>query len=161
MNIDISMEVDSWNSIPNLVELSETALRAAAQQSGLLLLHEAEVSLVFTDNATFQELNRGWRDQDKPTNVLSFPAVEPEKVATSLLLGDIILAYETVKAESFDRQISMPNHIQHLVVHGFLHLLGFDHQTDAEAEKMEGLEVMILGQLGVANPYSNEPTELA
>lgn len=115
----------------------------------------AELSIVLADDAEQQELNRQWRGIDKPTNVLSFPQIEPFAAVTGLI-GDIILARETLEREAAELQKPLIDHFTHLVVHGFLHILGFDHSTEAEALVMEGLESQILQSLGIADPYAND-----
>jgi len=110
-----------------------------------------EVAIVFTDNEEMRALNRTWRNKDAPTNVLSFPAGDtPHGDGT---LGDIVIAYETSRAEANQTGIPLSDHISHLVVHGVLHLLGFDHLDDVEAEQMEDLERKALSSLGIADPY--------
>lgn len=106
-----------------------------------------EVSVVLSTNDAVQNLNRTFRSQDKPTNVLSFPSDEKEE------LGDIILAYETVMQEAEESGIFALHHTLHLIVHGFLHLLGYDHEDETDAEYMEALEIQILNELNIKNPY--------
>ena len=112
----------------------------------------AELSIVLTDDAEQQELNREWRGIDKPTNVLSFPQIEPFGPVSGIL-GDIVLARETLEREAADLQKPLTDHFTHLVVHGFLHILGYDHMEEGEALEMEGLETQILGSLGIPDPY--------
>jgi probable rRNA maturation factor len=114
----------------------------------------AEVSVVLTDDAHQQVLNRDWRQIDKSTNVLSFPQIQPF-TALAGLIGDITLARETLEREAAEMGISFNDHFTHLVVHGFLHLLGYDHIEEDEALQMEGLETQILGSLGIADPYAD------
>ena len=111
--------------------------------------------MVLTDDAEQQVLNRDWRGIDKPTNVLSFPQIEPF-APVSGILGDIILARETLEREAQEMGVSLEHHFTHLMVHGFLHLLGYDHMDDDEALAMEGLETQILASLGVADPYAED-----
>jgi probable rRNA maturation factor len=111
---------------------------------------ERSVSLLLTNDLAVQALNARFRDQDKPTNVLSFPApTNPER-----FLGDVALAYETCAKEAAEQGKPLAHHLQHLVAHGVLHLLGYDHRTDAEAQEMEGLERAILAGLGIPDPYA-------
>lgn len=120
-----------------------------------------EMAVVLADNNTIQGLNATYRDQNKPTNVLSFPQEEldpdnhslPEPFDEVSMLGDMLLAYETIEREAKEQSKSLDNHVCHLVIHGLLHLLGYDHVLDREAELMEGLEVEILSQKNIPNPY--------
>jgi probable rRNA maturation factor len=107
--------------------------------------------LVLTGDEEMHNLNRLWRGQDKATNVLSFPA---DAIRDSGFLGDLVLAYETVSNEASAQGISLSDHVSHLVVHGMLHLLGFDHEEDEEAERMETVERTALSSIGVADPYA-------
>lgn len=112
-------------------------------------LSDQELSIVFADDKTLQELNKTYRQKDKPTNVLSFPSEEEGE------LGDIILAYETIIKESAENGISPLHHTLHLIIHGFLHLLGYDHQEETETEHMEKTEILILNHLNISNPYED------
>lgn len=112
------------------------------------------MSVLLTDDAHQQILNQAWRQIDKSTNVLSFPQIEPFEPLSGLV-GDISLAYETLVREAVDLDKSLADHFTHLVVHGFLHLLGYDHVNDADALQMEGLETQILAELGIADPYGD------
>ncbi len=125
-----------------------------------LLGRPVEISLAFCDDAHIQGLNRDYRGIDKPTNVLSFAALDdlaPLPGDHPVLLGDVVLARETVNREAAAQGKVTLAHVHHLVVHGVLHLLGFDHETDEEADEMEGLEIAILAELGIQNPYRNGP----
>ena len=110
-----------------------------------------ELSCLLSDDASIRELNARWRGMDKPTNVLSFPATGP---GAELLLGDVVLAFETVSREAAAENKPIRDHVVHLIVHGVLHLLGHDHEDDAEADTMEALEIRALHRLGFANPYA-------
>ena len=132
---------------------AEEAVRAALKASKAKVTGAAEVSIVLTDDAEQRELNRQWRGIDKSTNVLSFPQIAPFGPVSGLV-GDIILARETLEREATEMGVSFDDHFTHLVVHGFLHLLGYDHIQDDEALVMEGLETKILATLGVADPYA-------
>lgn len=114
-----------------------------------------EVSIVLADDTLLHELNRRWRGIDKPTNVLAFAALEAGGPGSpgQVMLGDIAIARETVEREAAAARKSVGDHLSHMVVHGMLHLLGFDHQTAAEADEMEAIEVRALASLGIADPY--------
>ncbi len=121
---------------------------------------EAELAVMLTDDAGIRTLNSNWRGIDKPTNVLSFPALQPTGASSPddapRMLGDIAIAYETTRKEADDEQKPFDHHLSHLAVHGFLHLIGYDHEKDDEAEVMEALETEILAQLGIPDPYADE-----
>jgi probable rRNA maturation factor len=153
LNIEISRNSDGWPAA--LDARADQAVRAALALSKAKITGAAELSLVLTDDAEQQVLNRDWRGIDKATNVLSFPHNEPF-APVSGLLGDIILARETLEREAAEQGVSLEDHFTHLVVHGFLHLLGYDHMDDDEALAMEGLETQILASLGVADPYAED-----
>jgi probable rRNA maturation factor len=120
----------------------------------------AEISVRFSDDAEVRQLNAAYRQKDRPTNVLSFPMVQPDLLDAlsnsddgEALLGDIVLAAETVAAEAAEKQLSVDAHATHLIVHGTLHLLGYDHGTDDDAEHMEAIEREALARLGLSDPY--------
>ncbi|MDD3020613.1 MAG: rRNA maturation RNase YbeY [Alphaproteobacteria bacterium] len=117
-----------------------------------------EVTVTLTDDSYIQELNRDHRSKDKPTNVLSFPNFEHMSEIPSGIgeapIGDIIVAFETVKRESIEQGKTFKDHLSHMIVHGFLHLLGYDHISAPQAEEMEALEVKILKKLDIPNPYN-------
>lgn len=146
--IDVEIEADAWTR----AEARAEALTRAAADAVLAYEHLSDRSLVIllTDDVAVQALNARFRDKDQPTNVLSFPAPpNPERH-----LGDVALAYQTCAREAAEQGKSLAAHLQHLVAHGVLHLLGYDHMTDPEAEEMEGLERVILASLGVSDPYA-------
>lgn len=157
VSIDITVEAGDWNSLPGAETAIEKALRAVSDEFQSL---KAEYSVLLTDDAHIRVLNRSWRKIDKPTNVLSFPAPEEAK-ATQGLLGDIVLSFETVLREAAEESKPPLDHIAHLTVHGALHLLGLDHQDDAEAEIMENREREILSRLGISDPYASGGRKLA
>jgi probable rRNA maturation factor len=162
LDIQISREDDGWPDEPSLLSLSESSLGTAAAflantQGQPFPGTAPEVSLVFTDDASIREINAEWRSQDKPTNVLSFPVfpLQPGKMPGPML-GDIIIARETVEREAVDLEKSFSDHLTHLLVHGFLHLFGYDHMEKDEAERMEDLETRILAELGLSDPYAGQ-----
>jgi probable rRNA maturation factor len=136
--------------------LAERALACALCAVGTTVQPGAEVSVILTDDAEIRSLNRDWRQQDKATNVLSFPLATPARLSSAPMLGDIVLAAGTVASEAAAENKSFENHATHLMIHGFLHLLGHDHMDDDDAARMEALEVAILATLGIANPYGEE-----
>ncbi|HLW90713.1 MAG TPA: rRNA maturation RNase YbeY [Roseiarcus sp.] len=156
MKLDIAIERVSplWPALPQIEELVERAILAAARDAGVALQEGAEVSVQLVDDRQIRALNARWRRIDKATNVLSFPAASPGALASSPLLGDIVVGYETVRREADDEGLGFNDHVAHLVVHGFLHLIGFDHQEADEAQRMERLETRILGEIGIADPYA-------
>ena len=128
---------------------------AACLAAGLpAMAAEPEVSLVFADDARIRALNRQYRGKDRPTNVLSFPAAPLDSGRLGPPLGDIVMARETIAAEAAAEGLNFTDHLTHLIIHGFLHLVGYDHETDDEAAVMEQLETAILGRLGIADPYA-------
>jgi len=149
--IEIARNDEGWPD--HLEARAEEAVRAALKASKAKVTGAAEVSIVLTDDAEQRELNRQWRGIDKSTNVLSFPQIAPFGPVSGLV-GDIILARETLEREAAEMGVSFDEHFTHLLVHGFLHLLGYDHIQDDEALVMEGLETKILATLGVADPYA-------
>jgi probable rRNA maturation factor len=155
ITLDIAVERASplWDALAEAEALAERAIAAAAASCGVKLRDDAEVGVQLVDDGDIRALNARWRGFDKPTNVLSFPASPVEKLASAPMLGDIVVAYETTRREADDERISLSDHFVHLVVHGFLHLVGFDHEDDAEAESMEALETRVLKGMAIADPY--------
>lgn len=156
--IDIAVEDERWErAVP---ELEAFVIRAV--EAGLAILPDSAgdpvgISVLLADDATVQTLNRTWRNKDKPTNVLSFPAAEqPLPPGMARPLGDVVLAYDTLVRESAEQSKPFEHHLAHLLVHGTLHLLGQDHETgEAEADAMEALEIAALRGLGLPNPYDD------
>jgi probable rRNA maturation factor len=161
--IDILVESPLWKSQPGVKAVLERAIGAAAAMAAT---SGGELAIVLTDDSAIRALNRDWRGKDQPTNVLSFPANAPARSgradareARPRLLGDIVIAYETMAREALAEHRPFRHHLAHLAVHGFLHLLGHDHAADAEAEAMEALEIAVLARLDVPNPYRSRDAE--
>ena len=153
VDIDIFIEAGAWPAEAELTRLVDRAVAAAFAETGVS--GASELSVVFADDAHIQTLNAEWRGKDKPTNVLSFPAFPfPKGGPLPPMLGDIVLAFETVAREAALEDKPVENHITHLVIHGLLHLLGHDHETDAEAEEMEAIERAALARLAIPDPYA-------
>lgn len=155
LTADIRFEDRSWKRrLPDVAELTVPVLKQALKMAGWPAKAEAEVSIVYSNDNKVQALNHDWRGKDRPTNVLSFPQIEDiGDIGPYAHLGDIILAYQTISREAKEQGKAFQAHLTHLLVHGLLHLLGHDHMTGREAEKMEKLEVQIMAKLGYADPY--------
>jgi len=168
--IDVLVESPLWEAMPLADAVVRRAIAAAAVTDRQ---NEAgAVAVLLCDDAAIAALNAQWRGLDRPTNVLSFPAPRPERNTESkeprpssvscvrpvepVPLGDIAIAYETVVREAEAGDMPVADHLAHLAVHGFLHLLGYDHQDDGEASRMEGLERDILARIGIADPYADD-----
>jgi probable rRNA maturation factor len=155
LSVEIVETSPLWRASPAVEQLVRRAIEASREASGVKILDGAEVSVQLSDDAQIRALNGRWRGVDKPTNVLSFRATGNGKIAAAPLLGDIVVAFETAELEAAQERTTLPDHVAHLVVHGFLHLLGFDHQSAFEADRMEALETRILAKLGIADPYAS------
>ena len=154
LEVEVVRHGNAWNHDA----ISDPTVELAAQAAFSLAPPPSpapyEITIALTDDAQMRDLNRTWRDKDQPTNVLCFPAGSVQgEIGT---LGDVVIAYETIQREAEEAGIALPDHVSHLVVHGVLHLLGFDHRNDAEAKQMEDLERLALASLGIADPYSDE-----
>lgn len=157
--VDVTTQDPAWNNLANIEQIvKDTALKAL--ESAILpkaaVGRDLEASLVLANDDLLQVLNNTYREKDKPTNILTFASLDsddplPEGV---LSLGDVFLSYETLMQEAQDQGKFITDHIRHLVVHGVLHLLGYDHETEDDATDMETLEIRILESLGVQNPYT-------
>ena len=158
IGFDISSTMDEWDDID-----IETICRRCAEslvEASPEGYREGEVSLLLTSDEEVRQLNRDWRGKDKPTNVLSFPAEDfPIPDGMPAPLGEIALAYETCAREAAEKGTSISNHTSHLLVHGILHLMGYDHQTDEEAEEMENLERALLARIGIGDPYEGDASD--
>lgn len=156
---EVLIVADAWNSEPDADAVIQRAVAVAAEMADADTA-DTELAVMLTDDAGIRTLNSNWRGIDKPTNVLSFPALRPPTGVSGAddippMLGDIAIAYETARREADDEQKPFDHHLSHLTVHGFLHLVGYDHETDDEAEAMEALEIEILAQLGIPDPYAD------
>ena len=154
VNIDIAIHA---SGLPEGLDFAQLADRAVEHSLLALDLKDAnsELSVLVTDDAQIQELNAQWREKNKATDVLSFPASDlavGDKPGP--MLGDIVLSMQTIEREAKGAGIGTDDHLTHLIVHGLLHLLGYDHENDVDAEKMESLEKVILEQMGIKDPYS-------
>lgn len=154
MEIDISIEAGDWAGEDVLRILVSRAADAVFAEISQKPPQDTELSLLFTDDAHIRVLNCDWRGMDKPTNVLSFPAIQiAPGDPVPPMLGDIAIAFETVKTEAGLEEKPFDHHLTHLIVHGLLHLLGHDHEDDDEAGMMEELERAILARLAIPDPY--------
>ncbi len=164
MTLEIALEADEeWDSSRSWDLLVRRAVEAAIAESAFPDLAKSgrpvELSVRLTSDEQVQALNAHWRGKDKPTNVLSFPMAEAYELADEsvswkeLLLGDIIVARGVCEREAAEKGVSLEQHATHLIVHGTLHLLGYDHQADSDAADMEAREVRALARLGITNPY--------
>src|SRR3569833_2139216 len=155
---EVLVVADCWQSEPEADAVIQRAIAAAADAVDDDIA-EAEIAVMLTDAAGIRTLNSNWRGIDKPTNVLSFPALQPERAPkpgdAPRMLGDIAIAYETLRREADEEQRPFHHHLSHLAVHGFLHLIGYDHENDGDAEEMEALETQILAHLGIPDPYAD------
>ncbi|WP_029057806.1 rRNA maturation RNase YbeY [Stappia stellulata] len=156
-SVDLAVEADGWGKEPELEALVARVVAMCCAQARLELVPGAELSVLLSDDARVRVLNREWRGKDTPTNVLSFPGGDEDEPPYGPLLGDLALARETVAREADEMGISFSDHLTHLVAHGFLHLFGYDHIDDRDAEEMESLERRILAELGMADPYGDVP----
>jgi probable rRNA maturation factor len=155
--IEVVIAANCWQSEPDAEAAVQRAIVAASEATDADVAN-AEIAVMLTDDAAIRTLNKDFRGIDKPTNVLSFPAPEmdgaDDEDAAPRALGDIAIAYETLRREADEEAKPFLHHLGHLAVHGFLHLIGYDHETDDEADEMEALEVAILAQLGIPDPYA-------
>lgn len=148
--VDVVEDDGDWSAVPDAQALIERAAAAIAKEM-VGAAKSGTIAVALSSDASVEVLNGQFRGKSKPTNVLSFPAGEG---APDGFIGDVILASETVRREAAAQGVPFDHHVQHLVVHGILHLLGYDHIAADDAERMEALEISILSKLGIANPYT-------
>ncbi|MDR3449868.1 MAG: rRNA maturation RNase YbeY [Alphaproteobacteria bacterium] len=160
--LDIQIALPSWRQVPKLRARLQQAARATQEHLPKKLRFPFAATVLLTGNAKVRQLNRNWRGMDKPTNVLSFPQFDPAqlpklgKSGTCVEIGDIAIAYQYVVAESKKEHKILINHVTHLVIHGLLHLFGYDHIIDKEADTMEKMETTIMQSLGLPAPYDSK-----
>lgn len=150
IDVDLVIEGGDWPDPDDLETLIQVAASEVAAERRFEL-GKASVAVALANDGQVTILNGQFRGKTKATNVLSFPSGAGSQAG---FLGDIVLAFETVAREAIEQDVSLEHHVQHLVVHGILHLLGLDHETSGDAELMEVLEIQILSRIGVANPYT-------
>ena len=143
-----------WRRALPARRLAREAVAAAVEEAEAKFARGAEMTIHLVDDARIAELNKAWRGKDAATNVLSFPAAPAGRAASAKLLGDVFVALQTLEREAMEEGKPLADHYRHLALHGFLHLLGFDHETPAQAEAMEALETRALARLGIADPYA-------
>jgi probable rRNA maturation factor len=153
LTIDVMINSGLWQDEP---EAEDIVTRAVNEAAAVVSTTGGELAIVLTDDSEIRKLNREWRAKDSATNVLSFPMPGGSAGGAVMLLGDIVIAYETTAREAQAEGKPFRDHLSHLAVHGFLHLVGHDHETDREADAMETLEAIILSRLGVPNPYAGQ-----
>lgn len=159
IEIDISVRHPAWRGVGDLAGICRAAVHRTLESAGASLpAVPVEISLVFADADFVATLNQAHRGKQGPTNVLSFPASEPGDIGLTLL-GDVVLGFEVVEAEARAGNLPLSHHTTHLLVHGILHLLGYDHILDKDADIMEALEVSILQRLNIADPYATQNRE--
>lgn len=162
VKVDLRADCKAWkDALPDVRKIVEKAARAAWKTGNAgdyaLPVKNAEVSVMLTNDDAVRALNREYRGVDRPTNVLSFAALddEDEPIVDPMLLGDIVVAFETTEREAAEQNKTLAEHFFHLIVHGVLHLIGYDHVEDADAEVMEALETKIMVENGMDDPYES------
>jgi len=154
---EVLVVADCWQTEPDAEAVIQRAIATAAETVEADI-GQAELAVMLTDDVGIRTLNSNWRGIDKPTNVLSFPALQPSGRGgpddAPRMLGDIAISYQTVRLEADDERKPFEHHLSHLAIHGFLHLVGYDHERDVDAETMEALEAEILAQLGIPDPFA-------
>ncbi|MBV9287950.1 MAG: rRNA maturation RNase YbeY [Hyphomicrobiales bacterium] len=155
LSLEIVMFSPLWRRFKRARSMVRETIEVCIEEAGAPLRPGTEIGVCLSDDAHLRQLNARWRSLDTPTNVLAFPAAASERIGKTGRLGDIALAYETLVEEADEMGIAPADHYRHLVAHGFLHLIGYDHQSEGEAGRMEALEKRILRRLGVSDPYGD------
>ncbi|MEP6356126.1 MAG: rRNA maturation RNase YbeY [Hyphomicrobiales bacterium] len=159
VELDFRIEAGNWPALEILESMIDSTFATLMDNRSFCqvckVMDGSEVSLLFTDDSHITRINGEFRGQEKPTNVLSFPQQEADCDVFGPYLGDIVLAFETIFREADLEKKDFNHHLQHLMVHGFLHLVGYDHETDDEAAVMESLEIDILRDLNIDDPYKD------
>lgn len=155
LTLDVTVEAGSWDDLEDVEGLCARAAEAALAVAGVEGL--VSLALLLTDDEAIRQINSEWRGRDEPTNVLSFPAAPAPGFPGPRPLGDVALAYETLAREAQTEGKPLASHAAHLLAHGVLHCLGYDHDTDAAAEEMEALETKAMALIGVGDPYAAQP----
>ncbi len=161
---DIIIAEKLWKTQPNISSQIKSLIKQIVPQTPLATIKKIEISILLTNDKQIQELNKNYRHKDKPTNVLSFPLLDGKKIKNGnlqklnlntdyLALGDIVISYETLSKEAKEQNKTFQNHLTHLLIHSLLHLIGFDHEKEKDAQIMEELEIKILANLEISNPY--------
>ena len=154
IDLTVALEDNRWmEAIPDLEQFCWKAVEQVLADIENVPAAPLEVACAFVSDATIQTLNAQYRGKDKPTNVLSFATEDELLPGMPAVLGDVVLAFETILRESLEQGKPFRDHVSHMIVHGLLHLLGYDHESDDDAEEMEAREVALLNELGVPNPY--------
>lgn len=163
INIDLTIEEKLWQ--PSTAKKIKSLIKKIIPQTALAKVEsDIEISVLLTNDKKIQELNKNYRQKNKPTNVLSFPLIDGKKIKNGNLkkldlsskfvaLGDIVLSYQTIKREAEEQNKKFDHHLTHLLIHSILHLIGFDHEVDKDAKIMEDLEIKILAKMKIENPY--------
>lgn len=157
LDISVDIQGSEWTNIQfDLVGLCRSAAREAVSSAKKISGH-VEISIVLAGDDFVQGLNRNWRHIDSPTNVLAFPcSADADPIDGEQLLGDVIVADQTTRREAAELGLPLEHHVAHLIIHGVLHLLGYDHMNDADAEEMEHVEILALANLGIESPYQED-----
>lgn len=153
-HLDVNVEAGDWHDIDRFTSLSRKAVDSTCALAELKMHPETEMGILLTDDANIKLLNQEHRGKASPTNVLSFPICDADTQTKGPLLGDVVLAFETLEAEAQTQKKSLDEHFSHLIIHGILHLFGYDHQIEDDANEMEALEISVMRHLGYPDPYA-------